>query len=127
MEKTVAQGKILLFSAGPGAYGREESKAASQKTPKEMRQWMRENITYPLGVFLLVAGRHSYFEWTSTPDALLGALRDHESEEYHRPLGRPLGPAENDGHVYTRQYEHLDVRVDIRKKEAVLSWQERSR
>jgi hypothetical protein len=88
---------------------------------------MRANITYPLGIFLLVAGEHSYFEWTSTPDALLGALQDHEYEEYHRPLGRPLGPAENDGHVYTRRYEHLDVRVDIQEKEAVLSWQERSR
>jgi hypothetical protein len=126
MEKTVAQGKILLFSAGPDIYGRDESKAAGQKTTKEMRQWMRENITYPLGIFLLVAGRHSYFEWTNTPDALLGALQDHEYEEYHRPLGRPLGPAENDGHVYTRQYEHLDIRVDIREKEAVLNWQERS-
>ncbi|MBC8875367.1 MAG: hypothetical protein H8E44_38575 [Planctomycetes bacterium] len=122
MTESVAKSKILLFSAGPGAYGREESRAASQKTPTEMRQWMRENITYPLGVFLLVAGQHSYFEWGYTPDALQGALRDHEYEEYHKPLGRPSGPAEKDGYVYTRRYEHLDVRVDIQEKEAVLSW-----
>ena len=122
MTETVARGKILLFSAGPGAFGREESRAASQKTPEEMRQWMRENITYPLGVFLLIAGEHSYFEWTYTPDALLGALRDHEYDEYHKPLGRPLGPAEKDGYVYTRRYEYLDVRVDIQETEAVLGW-----
>ena len=122
MTATVAQGKILLFSAGPGAFGREESRAASQKTPEEMRQWMRENITYPLGVFLLVAGEHSYFEWTCTPDALQGSLRDHEYEEHHKPLGRPSGPAEKDGYVYTRRYKHLDVRVDIQEKEAVFSW-----
>ncbi len=122
MTETVAQGKILLFSAGPGAFGREESRAASQKTPEEMRQWMRENITYPLGVFLLVAGEHSYFEWTCTPDALQGSLRDHEYEEYHKPLGRPSGPAEKDGYVYTRRYKHLDVRVDIQEKKAVFSW-----
>ena len=122
MTETVAQGKILLFSAGPGVFGREESRAASQKTPEEMRQWMRENITYPLGVFLLIAGEHSYFEWTCTPDALQGALRDHEYEEYHKPLGRPSGPAEKDGYVYTRRYKHLDVRVDIQEKEAVFSW-----
>lgn len=122
MKETVGQGKILLFSAGPGAYGREESRAASQKTPGEMRQWMRENITYPLGVFLLVAGKHSYFEWTCTPDALQGALQDHEYEEYHKPLGQPLGPADRSGYVYRRRYEHLDVRVDIQRKEAVLSW-----
>ena len=120
--KTVAQGRILLFSAGPGVFGRESNNSVSRKTPEEMRHWMRENITYPLGVFLLVAGEYSYFEWTYTPDALQGALRDHEYEEYHKRLGRPLGPAEQNGHVYTRRYEHLDVWVDIRKKEAVLSW-----
>lgn len=122
MTKTVAQGRVLLFSAGPGAYGREGGRAASQKTPQEMRQWMRENITYPLGVFLLVAEKYSYFEWTSTPDALQGALQDHEYEEYDKPLGQPLGSAEKDGHVYTRRYEHLNVQVDIREKEAVLIW-----
>jgi hypothetical protein len=122
MKKTVGQGKILLFSAGPGVYGREDSLAASKRTPDEMRQWMRENIDYPLGVFLLVAGEHSYFEWTYTPDALQGALGDHDYEEYHKVLGQPLSGAEKNGHVYTRRYKHVDVRVDIKDKEAVLSW-----
>ncbi len=122
MKETVAQGKILLFSAGPGAYGREEGRAASRKTAGEMRQWMRENIAYPLGVFLLVAGKHSYFEWTCTPDALQGALQDHEYDQYHKPLGQPRGPAERSGYVYTRRYEHLDVRVNIQSKKAVLRW-----
>jgi hypothetical protein len=70
----------------------------------------------------LVAGRHSYFEWTCTPDALQGALQDHDYEQYHKPLGQPLGPAERNGYVYTRRYDHLDVRVNIQSKEAVLRW-----
>lgn len=122
MTKTVGQGKILLFSAGPGAYGREATLAAGKRTPDQTRRWMRENIGYPLGVFLIVAGEHSYFEWTSTPDALLGALEDHDYPEYHKPLGRPLDGAQRNGYVYTRRYEHVDVRVDVKAKETVFDW-----
>jgi hypothetical protein len=121
MSKMVKEGKLLLFSAGPGAFGREGS-VAGKRPPDEMRRWMRENIDYPLGVFLLVAGEHSYFEWTHTPDALLGALSDHNYDEYRKPLGKPLSEAEKNGYFYTRRFEHLDVRVDIKEKKAVLNW-----
>jgi hypothetical protein len=33
-----------------------------------------------------------------------------------------LGKAARDGYIYTRQYEHLDIRVDIKNKLAQLTW-----
>jgi len=119
MRKTVERGKLLLFSAGPDAFG---PRTSTPPAPQAMREWMRGHIDYPLGVFLIVAGQRSYFEWTDGPDALQGALEHHDYPEYHKPLGRPLGPPARDGFVYTRRFEHLDVRVDIRNKTARLQW-----
>lgn len=121
MEKTVEQNKLLLFSAGPGAYGRE-GRIPGKGGPAEMRRWMREHISYPLAIFLIVAGEHSFFEWGDSPDALEGALENHDYPEYHKPLGKPLGKAQRDGYVYTRQYQHVDVQVDIKNKAADLRW-----
>ena len=43
--------------------------------------------------------------------------------QYDKPLGAPLGPATRAGWVYTRRFEHLDVRVDLERKQATLEWQ----
>jgi hypothetical protein len=122
MMKVVEQKKVLLFSAGPDAFGREQEDKVAKMAAEQLRQWMRANISYPLGIFLIVAGEHSYFDGTCTPDALQGALTDHDYPEYHHSLGKPLGKAARDGYIYTRQYEHLDVRVDIKNKQSKLTW-----
>lgn len=121
MMKTVEQRKMLLFSSGPGAFGRHSGLLNDQEDD-EMCRWMREHIRYPLAIFLIVAGEYSYFDWTVTPDALLGVLEHADYEEYQRPLGRPLAEARRDGYIYTRQYEHIDVWLDIKNKKAKLVW-----
>ena len=32
-------------------------------------------------------------------------------DEFDRPLGRPLGPPIKSGHVFSRHFEHVSVRV----------------
>lgn len=123
MQDALAQGKIVLFSCGPEAFGREGAGVFTRlKTRDERLAWMKDSIDYPLAVFLIVAERHAYFDWASGADAKSEIWRNEHYPQLHRALGAPLGRAQRDGYVYSRRFEHVDVTVDIRKKVAELRW-----
>jgi len=42
--------------------------------------------------------------------------------ELERPLGSPKGPAIRAGYVYTRDFAHASVRLDIENQTGVLTW-----
>ena len=45
-----------------------------------------------------------------------------EIPEYNRPLGAPLGPAQNRGYLYIRKFEHVDVWLDLENERGELTW-----
>jgi len=44
--------------------------------------------------------------------------------EFDRPLGPPKGPAVQDGYIYTREFAHAKVRVDIENEVGEIEWLE---
>ena len=71
----------------------------------------RSNITFSFAAFLLVYGPNSYFIANWGYDKNQGMLTDFP--EYDLVPGEPLGKAVRKGWVYTREFEHLSVTVDL--------------
>jgi hypothetical protein len=42
--------------------------------------------------------------------------------EFDRPLGPPKGPAVQDGYIYTREFAHAKVRLDIDNQVGEIEW-----
>ncbi len=101
MQDALAQGKIVLFSCGPEAYGRAGAEVFGRlKSTDERLEWMRENIDYPLAIFLIVAERHAYFDWaggrdsdttTSAVAIPVGPRCDRVGDTRWRAVGRRCG------------------------------------
>jgi hypothetical protein len=113
MREALAKGKIILFkTSSPDEYA-----AATQSN-------MSAHVEYPLAIFLIVAETNGYFAYQAGVDATYPSWNWDASwmPEFRRPLGKPLGDSVRNGYVYTRSYEHVDVRVDISTGESLLAW-----
>jgi hypothetical protein len=122
MSNALSGGKLVLFNSGPDVFGDEQP--PSESAARE--RWMQERIRFPLAVFLTIAEKGAFFHWGTGPDVLPGSRtdvwRNDIYPELSRPLGRPLAPAVREGNVFTRSFEHLDVRLNVETREAMLSW-----
>jgi hypothetical protein len=109
MREALAKGKIILFKTSGPDTSQSELEAA---------------VDYPLALFLIVAETNAYFAYQADVNALTASWVWDVSwlPEFNRPLGAPHGNPVKDGFVYTRSYEHVDVRVDLETKEVVLAW-----
>jgi hypothetical protein len=78
----------------------------------------KERIDYYLAAFLIGAREHSYFQYGWGWNVWTGPLVEYP--ELSRPLGRPQGDyirVAPDGWIFTRQFEHATVTVDLEKQE----------
>ncbi len=109
MREALAKGKIILFKT--------EGDGTSQET-------LKSTVDYPLAIFLTVAETNAYFAYQADVDATHASWLWDTSyvPGFNRPLGRPLGDPVKNGYVYTRSFEHVDVRVDVSTQQAVLTW-----
>ncbi|WP_405064426.1 putative glycoside hydrolase family 15 protein [Kribbella sp. NBC_01505] len=72
----------------------------------------KDNITFSLASFLCAAGPNSYFHYARKNFSYNeGAFADFPV--LRNPLGPPLGAAVQHGYVFTREFEHASVRVDL--------------
>jgi hypothetical protein len=125
MSQALANGTLILFNSSPEALGRDAHPA--QDADYAAREaWMKQHITFPLAVFLMIAEEGAFFHWGTGPDALPGprmdVWRNDIYDELSRPLGKPLGPASARGNTYTRHFQHLDVSLDLERREATFDW-----
>ncbi|MCP4310320.1 MAG: T9SS type A sorting domain-containing protein [Bacteroidetes bacterium] len=112
------RGKIVILKTFPGFNWTEKEKMSQPY--EELLEEARENITFPLACFLIAAQPYSYFNYSWGYSPNYGTLEWHK--ELDRPLGKPLGDAVNDGWVYTREFEHVKVWVNLETKEAEIEW-----
>ena len=123
MQKAARTGKIIAFTGtlsettNKSKMGIDEAhgKAASEEEA-------RRQLYYKLAVFLICAEKYSYVRIHEGYSANEGDGWMRWFPEYDRPLGPPKGPASRKGHVYTRQFEHVDVWLNIRKREGRITW-----
>lgn len=133
VQEAAQNGKIIALTLGLG----ESSAAADYDDMREKADdlaKLKPRIEYCIALFLIVAEKYSYLDIHDGYD--VNSDRDGKCKskvwlkhlaEYDRPLGEPLGPAEKKGEfVYVREFEHMQVRVNIRQKRAHLKWGDQS-
>lgn len=83
----------------------------------------QETIEFPLACFLIGAQPYSYFMYSWGWGTETGALVEYP--ELKKPLGPPLGAYQRESEdkwIFTRQFEHAHVWVDLEKEEARITW-----
>ena len=81
-------------------------------------------IGFPLGYFLLVAGKYSYFSYRVGVDGSprgKAVFDNTRWEAITRKLGEPLGDFVKDGNVYTREFKHVKVVVDVGEMTGIIT------
>lgn len=125
MQVAARQGKIIAFTTGlaepknTSRMGIDEAHAAVESDEKAAAA-----LTYPLGIFLICAERHSYFRVHEGYSADGNDRWMRYFPEYNRPLGPPKGPATQDGYSYRRDFQHASVTVDLTNRRSQITWRE---
>lgn len=122
------EGYIITFHMGPKAVLQNDLKGKkiivddsfSGESIDEDK--LQARFEYCLAMFLILAGEQSYFNYTPTY-----AADDTDSwrrwyPEYDKPLGPPLGPATRDGFIFTREFKHASVELDIAQRQGRIQW-----
>jgi hypothetical protein len=136
MREALKKGKIIMLTATPSGATVDEDetpKAKSAKGKEKMEampgsgrlDFMRKNLAFPLAVFLVCAEKHAYFSYHSGVDANPKSTDIWDNNlmpELKRPLGKPLSDPVKNGYEYTRSFEHVDVWVNVKTREAKLNW-----
>jgi hypothetical protein len=77
---------------------------------------------YNLAIFLVCAEKHSYFYAHDGYDAKKSRIWMQHPPGLDRPLGAPIGPAVRAGYVYTREFAHASVRLDLENQTGKIDW-----
>lgn len=111
------EGKIVIVKGWPGFDFLDDDITT---TPYEsLLSEAKKQIKFPLACYLVAAQKYSYFAYSWGYRENSGALSKYP--ELNMKLGNPLGDATRDGWVYTREFEHCSVRVDIENKKAEIT------
>lgn len=121
------EGRTLLIKAWPGPIVHQKDKypktMEQPKTPEQKRALAQFYLPSALALFLLVADDTMWFSYSwfwgdgsYIPFGDSHTCPDEFYPTFQCPLGEPLGPPRNGtrAHVYTREYEHASVYVDLK-------------
>jgi hypothetical protein len=127
-QKAAREGYMIAMTVGLSEMDTEDGERNLHKTD-EIRKGLGENedyskrLNYLLSLFLVCAEKHSYF---LAHDGYVANKKNKvwmtRPAEFDRPLGPPKGPAVQDGYIYTREFAHAKVRVDIESEVGEIEW-----
>jgi hypothetical protein len=126
-QKAARAGFIVAFTAGLSELNAEEGVLNPQRTD-EIRKGLSEKdnhskrFEYLLALFLTCAEKHSYFLAHDGYGAEKSKVWMKPNPELERPLGAPKGPAVQNGYIYTREFAHAKVRLDIENEVGEIVW-----
>jgi hypothetical protein len=128
-QKAARQGYLIAFTAGLGEDVSDEEAMNPQGTDEIRKSPSDEKVTtrrfnYLLAMFLICAEKHSYFFAHDGYDAKKSKVWMSNPPEFERPLGAPMGPAVQDGYIYTRDFAHASVRLDIENQIGSVDWKD---
>ena len=115
-------GKVIGFYAG-GIW--DPTYDPKQYSFEERKQKLAKHLEYNLALYLIVAEKHVYVEYNDGFRADYHVWKA-EFPEYYFKLGPPNGRAKKRGNVYTREFAHASVVLDIKKRKADITWREES-
>lgn len=126
IQDAARRGALIAFTAGLGGEAGQETNAhRTDEVRARAAEWdeaLRGRFTYLLAMFLVCAEKHSYFLAHDSYDAEASGIWMNDPPELSRPLGPPRGPARRSGYVYTRDFAHAKVRVDIEAEIGDIKW-----
>ena len=121
-QEAARKGYLIAFTCGLGTNLQDADEAP--RSPGEAQQSVEsgDRLTYLLAMFLICAEKHSYFNIHDSYDAKTSKTWMKHPRELDRPLGAPQGPAVRSGYIYTREFAHASVRLDIEKQTGSILW-----
>lgn len=124
VQTAAKEGRVVVCKSWPRYYFRNNDKYPKDENGKIdyglMYKHSQEDILFPLACYLVAAGKHTYFCYSYGWSYKDGFEWDYD--EYHKKLGEPKGDAVKDGDVYTREFKHAKVKLDISRKKAEIEW-----
>ncbi|WP_162006809.1 sulfatase-like hydrolase/transferase [Roseimaritima sediminicola] len=122
-QKAARDGAIIAFTCGLGDNQQDADEAPRSAGGHQRRSGdAQSRFDYQLAIFLACAEQYSYFDLHDGYDAKTSKTWMTHRPEYDRPLGPPRGPAVRDGYIFTRQFAHASVRVDIENETGSIVW-----
>lgn len=128
-QKAARDGKIIAMTLGLGESEADEDGIDDTRLGLESLTGLNSRVDFLIGLFLVCAERHSYL---NLHDGYAVGTRRGRSlsrvwlrrfPQYDKPLGPPRGPAVRNGYVFSREFEHASVVLDLEKHEAEIDWE----
>ena len=126
VQKAAREGKIICMSMGLGRAANSRDRIDDSRQKVQWGPETLERLDYSLAIFLICAEKYSYFLAHDgyAVDGISSSVWLKRFPQYDKPLGPPKGPAKKDAYIYTREFEHASVWLDIENGEAKITWQE---
>ena len=125
-QQAAREGYLMAFTVGLSGLNEEEDLNPLQtdeiRHGLDETQDYEERFRYLLAMFLICAEKHSYFLAHDGYLSTKSKVWMNRPAELDRPLGPPKGPALNDGYIYTREFAHAKVRLDIENQVGEIEW-----
>jgi len=117
---------VMLTSSPMGMNNEVEAEVKKTKDLEKRYELVEDYIDFPLGIFLLGVEKWGYFTYHyGPPDAnprMYNVFDPTKFKKVTDRLGKPMGDyVKEDDYILSRKFEHLKVRVDIEKQQAVLT------
>jgi hypothetical protein len=125
MREALQKGKMINLQTNP-SYSTDEDEPTDEN---ELITYVKENVNFPLAVFLIIAEENAYFSYTTGVNALSSSSDLWDTsfiDEFQYFLGEPLGDPVKNGYIYERSFENLDLWVNIETKETVFNWKDKT-
>uniref|UniRef100_A0A6U0HTL9 Glycoside-hydrolase family GH114 TIM-barrel domain-containing protein n=1 Tax=Helicotheca tamesis TaxID=374047 RepID=A0A6U0HTL9_9STRA len=129
VQQAAQSGKIIAMTLGLGESAEEADYDDMRNDAEADFTKLKTRIDFSIGLFLIIAEKYSYLNMHDGYDVNVDRTGQCNSimwlkrlPEYDQPLGKPLGPAEKEGYIYTREFEHVRVKLDIKEQKADLIW-----
>lgn len=123
-------GKIVAMTLGLGENGVSDDVDETHKRVDDLSAISREDLHFKLALFLICAEKHSYLflhdgycvDTRGRKKICQSGLWLKPLPEYQKPLGPPKGSAVKKGYIYTREFEHASVWLDIENSRGKVTW-----
>lgn len=123
VQTAARQGKILAFTLSV-----QEALNLGSRGDFDSNEALQARVNYTAALFLIVAEKYSYFY----PVDQMGVVTRGGKQRnrlwmqtlpiFTKRLGPPQGPAVKRGYIYTREFEHCSVWLDIENEVGKLTW-----
>lgn len=124
IQQAARNGEIICFSMGLGRARKTGIGIDDTRMNADDVSLFHDRLTYSLALFLVCAEKYSYFlahdGYSVNGDDSAVWLK--LFPEYQKPLGKPKRAAKKEGYIYTREFKHASVWLDIEQQKANIEW-----